>query len=723
MKYTLLLLLFSVSIGLPLQSQSCRDASVELSAVVQPDPPVITINWVPNDSATRHFVYRKLKNSSSWGSVVANLPGNATSYTDTTVQKGISYEYRVFRQANNFSGHGYINSGIEIPLVEQRGRILLVIDETFSESLQSEIDRLVDDLEGDGWRVKRIDVSPTWSVNAVKMLIQDAYSEDPVNTRTAFLLGRVPVPYSGEINVDGHSDHTGAYPADVYYADLNGVWTDNAVNNTTASDPRNHNVPEDGKFDQALFPTDLELQLGRVDFSNMNGFGLTEEEMLRNYLDKDHEYRHRVFTPMKRMLIDDNFGYFSGEAFAAGGWRNAGPLVGNQNAFAGKYFPTLNDSSYLWSYGCGGGWYQGAGGVGTSQDFASGNTQTVFTMLFGSYFGDWDTPDNFLRAPLAKGKALTNVWSGRPHWQFHHMGLGEHIGYSVRVSQNNNGIYDFNFGARVVHMAFMGDPTLRNDMVSPVNDVMASADGYQVNVSWSPSEDEVLGYHIYRRTEGEESYQRINSDIITETTFTDSCTIAGIHEYMVRAVLLQTSPGGTYFNMSQGIKDTSRVTQDYDVIANAVFVQDENGVTAFTNLSTNANSYLWEFGDGATSQEKDPVHTYQHGEYIVYLYASNACDVDTFVLPVSIITASSDPVATYPVILSPNPVKDHFTILLPGNVESCLLDIYDFRGRKVKAEQTCSTGDKLDVSQLPHGMYLVRCFIRNTISHLTFSKI
>ncbi len=36
---------------------------------------------------------------------------------------------------------------------------------------------------------------------------------------------------------------------------------------------------------------------------------------------------------------------------------------------------------------------------------------------------------------------------------------------------------------------------------------------------------------------------------------------------------------------------------------------------AFTALATNADSYLWDFGDGETSTEKDPVHVYADGGY------------------------------------------------------------------------------------------------------------
>jgi PKD repeat protein len=50
---------------------------------------------------------------------------------------------------------------------------------------------------------------------------------------------------------------------------------------------------------------------------------------------------------------------------------------------------------------------------------------------------------------------------------------------------------------------------------------------------------------------------------------------------------------------------------------------DDKTVT-FTNLSTNATSYSWDFGDGsALSTEKDPVHTYAaYGDYDVRLTAT-----------------------------------------------------------------------------------------------------
>ncbi len=705
-KSILALIFFVIVLTESVFTQSCRDASVELSAEVQSNPPRITLNWVANDSATAHFVYRKLKTGNTWGALVTTLAGSDTQFIDSTVSEGISYEYRVVRQANAFVGYGYINSGINIAVVEKRGTILLVVDSTFIDSLAFEISRLKHDFEGDGWQVVQLNVSRSAPVTLVKSLIVNAYNQDPADTKAVFLFGRVPVPYGGEINVDGHAEHTGAYPADVYYADMNGVWSDAFTNNVSAADPRNRNIPEDGKFDQSLIPSDLELQIGRVDFFNMPSFVTSEQELLRNYLDKDHAYRHKIFEAEHRALIDDNFGYFGGEAFAASGWRNAGPLVGTENVFPGDYFPDMSAGSYLWSYGCGGGWYQGSGGVGTTTDFANSDLQSVFTMLFGSYFGDWDTPDNFLRAPLASGRTLTNVWSGRPHWEFHHMGLGENIGYNVRLSQNNNALYTSNFGARVVHMAFMGDPTLRNNIVAPAYDVIASAENFHGNISWTASTDSVEGYHLYRRKDFSDEYIRVNSNLVEGNSFVDSCLVdTGSYEYMVRAMKHERTPSGSYYNLSQGMTDTLFNLVDPSVIADATFSTEDDIVT-FTNISTNATSYLWLFGDGQSSNEQNPVHDYLDGDFEATLIAGNECDTDTHYLNISILTATHDASYNSGITIYPNPSDGALTISLENEGKSSI-KMYSATGELVFDKKHLNRIERIDLKNVSNGIYFL----------------
>jgi len=97
---------------------------------------------------------------------------------------------------------------------------------------------------------------------------------------------------------------------------------------TTLADLRNRNVPGDGKFDQSSLPSNVEIQAGRVDFLNMTSApaGFDETTLLRQYLGRNHQFRRGLgpyANVQRRAIIDDAFGYFSGEAFAASGYRNA----------------------------------------------------------------------------------------------------------------------------------------------------------------------------------------------------------------------------------------------------------------------------------------------------------------------------------------------------------------------------------------------------------------
>ncbi|MCE3259102.1 MAG: hypothetical protein K0S12_743 [Bacteroidetes bacterium] len=709
-------LLLSLLISTCVLSQTAIDCAVRVTATVQTSPPQITLTWPTNTTTTQYTIYRKLKSATSWSTALATLAGSTTVYTDNSVTAGTSYEYKIQRTGSSYTGYGYINSGIEIPAIENRGKLILMVDSTFNVSLATELKRLEDDLEGDGWTVIRHDVLRTGSVTHVKSIIVSDYNNDPSNTKALFIFGHVPVPYSGNINPDGHPDHLGAWPTDSYYADVNGTWTDGAVNSTTASPPRTQNVPGDGKFDQSAIPSPVELQVGRVDLANLPTFTLTETQLMKNYLDKDHDYRKKLFTALKQGVVDDNFGYMSGESFAASGYNNLSSLVGTSSVTAGDYFTSMTGASYQWSYGCGGGSFTSAGGIGTTANFASANLQGVFTMLFGSYFGDWDISNSFLRAPLAQGKILTNVWSGRPHWYFHHMALGENIGYATTLTQNYQqtlyypNIYGIH-GGWIHNGGLMGDPTLRNDIVAPVSNVVAQKSGYDCHISWSAStQTNVLGYNIYRKDQVNTDYVKVNSAMISGTTYTDVCLLnAGIYKYMVRAVVLETSPSGTYYNMSEGIADTSMNSNPVPPVTASFFGSTNSNTVTCVNSSTNATTYLWNFGNGATSTATNPVHTYTaDGNYTITLIASNACLSDTSEFVVQIIGVGVEELSSTDrhLELYPNPASTEFTV--KGiDCENCILTLYNSEGKQVYVSEL-KQDMKVNVANFRKGLYLVK---------------
>src|SRR5688572_19413921 len=173
---------------------------------------------------------------------------------------------------------------------------------------------------------------------------------------------------------DLHTEHLGAWPADVYYGEMDGTWTDATAHKDDCEFPENNNVPGDGKFDQSEIPGDVELEVGRVDMWNLPAFEpRSEVELLRRYLRKNHEFRHGRLRAPPRGLIRDNFGVVQDDAPAVDAWR-AFPALFGKNGWkeigADKFFPTLDSEAYLWAFGAGGGDRDKADGVGWTYDFA-----------------------------------------------------------------------------------------------------------------------------------------------------------------------------------------------------------------------------------------------------------------------------------------------------------------------------------------------------------------
>ena len=149
------------------------------------------------------------------------------------------------------------------------------------------------------------------------------------------------------------------------------------------------------------------------------------------------------------------------------------------------------------------------------------------------------------------------------------------------ASQNNYGVsqggYDFNADNGFVHIALMGDPTLRMHMVAPPSALLVSSNGSGgASVSWNASPDTVLGYYVYSAPMAAGPFTRLTSSLLTVTNYTDP--VVSTNVYMVRAVKLEVSGSGSYSNASQGI------FQSLDGTA---------GAPGMNSVSTDQHHRLW----------------------------------------------------------------------------------------------------------------------------------
>ena len=536
--------------------------AVQMSARVQASPPQITISWEPDPyGANSYTIYRKAKTDTSWSSPLVVLSGSATNYSDTRVSVGTNYEYQIVKAGSlGYAGYGYIFTGIQAPLTDQRGTVILVVGKESVVGLDADLAQLQSDLVGDGWQVIRHDVSTNDTPDNVRTLILNDYWADPAAVNTVFLFGHVPILQTGNIDYDGHGARP--MPADAFYGDVYYDWPTNPTNSPN------------------YLPSDLMLMVGRVDLADMPGIGsavpwASETSLLKNYLRKDHNWRQNLIPVERRALMGNRRGDESGLATAASGYRNFEPFVGPGQTIeaniedtapaAQRWASMLEAGNYLWAYGNGGGLDTAISYLGTndmydevwSTDIVGQDAKAAFVMVFGSHLGNWDHPDNIMRSVLATSSVgLACFMSGQPHWFCHHMGLGETIGYSTRLTQNNSTLYQnqVNIFTRAAYIALMGDPTLRMEPVAPPSGLSAVPSGSNVQLSWSGSPNPgLVGYHVYRAASPAGPFSRLTAAPVAVTSFADSGLAAGSYTYMVRAVALITNPSGSYYDPSQGL--------------------------------------------------------------------------------------------------------------------------------------------------------------------------
>lgn len=135
----------------------------------------------------------------------------------------------------------------------------------------------------------------------------------------------------------------------------------------------------------------------------------------------------------------------------------------------------------------------------------------------------------------------------------------------------------------------------------------------------------------------------------------------------------------------------------------------------FSNESTGAASWHWDFGDGQNSTETNPVHTYTaNGVFTATLTVANACgDTSRYEQIIGITTGVFVPQFLETFTVWPNPASGEFTLYLAGKPQqNTAVELFDDRGRAVLREtldfQSGSVRKVFSCGHLPPGWYLLQ---------------
>lgn len=131
---------------------------------------------------------------------------------------------------------------------------------------------------------------------------------------------------------------------------------------------------------------------------------------------------------------------------------------------------------------------------------------------------------------------------------------------------------------------------------------------------------------------------------------------------------------------------------------------------AFNNLSYDATSYEWNFGDGTTSIDFEPTHTFNTSDTLaMYLVAFNNCGSDTAFLNLESVGIDEQIEDTF-FSVYPNPNDGDFSIEMKSKTTASMVStIYNNLGQAVfyQSIKTDVGISRIHASELPSGIYLL----------------
>jgi hypothetical protein len=243
--------------------------------------------------------------------------------------------------------------------------------------------------------------------------------------------------------------------------------------------------------------------------------------------------------------------------------------------------------------------------------------------------------------------------------------------------------------------------------VTDVNGCAATSAATTVNVSNAPAP-----------TINATATQACDGDIVTITASTSDSylwsTGATTQSIDVTATATNVNVVTTNANACNGVGASAPITVTFNTTPTAAGTMTLAGnVATFTNTSTGATSYSWDFGDFTNSSATAPAHAYAvNGTYTVILTAINGNCTDTTVFIVDVTVGLNELASSSNLTIFPNPANETVNVSFEQNTNDLIqIELIDATGRVIAQNQSIEIGTNnvsFDVTNLSSGFYTVR---------------
>ena len=250
-------------------------------------------------------------------------------------------------------------------------------------------------------------------------------------------------------------------------------------------------------------------------------------------------------------------------------------------------------------------------------------------------------------------------------------------------------------------------------VVTDTNGCTASSVGTTVNVSNAPAP-----------TVSASATQACSGETVTLTSSTaDSYTWStGDTTQTIQLIATGTATvTTTNADACAGVGASTPITVTFTQTPSAQGAYTTSGnVATFTNTSTGATGYSWDFGDFTNSSAAAPVHAFaSNGDYSVVLTAINGNCTDTIVLTVAITVSVEELIGLGNINVYPNPASESITVSFDNQLGNSIeISLVDALGRSVASETIQSLGLNelgLNLSTISNGIYTLKLTSNNNI--------
>ena len=151
---------------------------------------------------------------------------------------------------------------------------------------------------------------------------------------------------------------------------------------------------------------------------------------------------------------------------------------------------------------------------------------------------------------------------------------------------------------------------------------------------------------------------------------------------------------------------------EYNPQAAFNFEQLGDATYQFTNLSINAENYVWDFGDGTTSTEINPTHSYTlAGIYPVKLMAAKCANNDSTTIELTVENVGViENQNNTGFIIYPNPVQNNSLIFSASEQIFSDYIIYNISGQMIMHGDLPLKENIISITNLTDGLYFFSAY-------------